>query len=189
MIKTKKHSRKYIYLLLVLVVVVIIMAVLELMNTTHLLHKSAVVRPPSTPITKLPAPNNATNGNKSPSSTPTLNKGAPTDENGQTPSGVPTDPSKWSTSASGVITVKLPASNTTLQPGGTLTGSATINQVQYRLTDNQVGVISEGPINVVGGNFTASINFTTHGSSGRLDVFSTEPNGREINEVQIPVNF
>jgi hypothetical protein len=188
MIKTKKHSRKYIYLPLVLIAI-IIMAMLELTNTTHLFHKSAVVRSPSTPITKLSAPNNTTNGNKSPSSTPTLNKGAATDENGQIPSGVPTDPSKWSTSASGVITVKLPTSNSTIHPGNTVTGSASVSQVQYRLIDNQVGVISQGPINVVGGNFTASVNFTTHGSGGRLDVFTADLTGKESNEVQIPVNF
>jgi hypothetical protein len=172
-----------------LVIAIGVIAVLEATNTTHLFHKTAVVRAPSQPITKLPAKAPANNGTKTQASSPTLNQGVPTDQNGQVPTDVPTDPSKWSTSASGVITVKLPGSGSTIQSGATLTGAATVGQVQYRLTDNQVGVISEGPVNVVGGNFTASMNFTTHGSSGRLDVFTTDVTGKESNEVQIPVNF
>jgi hypothetical protein len=187
--KTKKVFRKRFYIPIILAVVVIIIAVLELTNTTHFFHKSAVVRAPSAPIAKLPVQKAANNGNKVSSSTPTLDKGTATDKNGQAASGVPTDPGKWSVSDSGVITVKLPGSNSTIQPGATLTGAASVGQVQYRLTDDRVGVISEGPVSVVNGNFTASINFTTHSSSGRLDVFSTEANGREINEVQIPVRF
>jgi hypothetical protein len=189
MAKTKKVFRKRFYIPIILVVVVIVVAVLEVTNTTHFFHKSPVVRAPSTPIAKLPVQKAANNGNKVSSSTPTLDKGTATDKKGQVPGGVPTDPSQWSISASGVITVKLPGSNSVIQPGATLTGSASIAQVQYRLTDDQVGVISEGPVSVVNGNFTASINFTTHSSGGRLDVFSTEPNGREINEVQIAVRF
>ncbi len=192
-----KHKHKVNIKLSILAIVIIggalMILVLELTNTTHLFHKTAVVRAPSTPITKLPVKatsNNSNNGVKVPTSTSTLNQGSPTDKNGQVPSsGVPTDPSKWSSSASGVITVKLPTSNSTLQSGDTLTGTASVNLVQYRLIDSQVGVISQGPINVVNGNFTAAINFKSNGSSGRLDVFTADSSGRESNEVQIPINF
>lgn len=185
-----KSTKKWYVILIVLVLAAGVMTTLEATNTTHLFHKSAVVRAPSKPIAKLPAQPAANNGNKVSSSTPALEQGTDTDENGQVPSGgVSTDPSTWSTSTSGVITVKSPTSNATIQSGATITGTASVSQVQYTLIDNQVGVISQGPINVVGGNFTAAMNFATHSTSGRLDVYSTEPDGREINEVQIPVNF
>ena len=190
MTKTNKSFRKFLYVPLTLVTAIVIMVILEITNTTHFFHKTAVVRAPAKPITTLPAQSATNNGNKVPSLIPTLNQGTATDENGQVPStGVPTDPSQWSTSTSGLITVKLPGSNSTIQSGTTLTGSSSVDQVQYRLTDDKVGVISQGSISVVNGNFTASINFMAHGNTGRLDVFSTDSTGKEYNEVQIPINF
>lgn len=105
------------------------------------------------------------------------------------PTSISTPSSQWTQSQSGVITVKTPVANATLQNGDTVAGSATIDKVQYRLIDADAGVISQGFINVVNGNFTASISFKHYASSGRLDVFSTDGSGKEINEVQIPVKF
>lgn len=187
--KKSKRIRRFKWVIFIVIAIVVVVFILEVTNTTHLFHKTAVVRAPSKPITKLPTTAPANSGTKTQATSPTLSQGGPTSENGQVPANVPTDPSQWSVSASGVITVKLPSSNSTIQSGATLTGTASVAQVQYRLTDNQVGVISEGPINVVGGNFTATMNFTAHGTSGRLDVFSTDATGKEYNEVQIPVNF
>jgi hypothetical protein len=183
----RRKSKKLIAFIAVLVVIVAV-AILELTNTTHLFHNTAVVRAPAKPITTLSTPKSTNNGVKTPSSS-TLTQGNPTDENGQVPSNVTANSSDWSTSTSGVITVKLPTANQTIQSGTTITGTASVSQVQYRLTDNQVGVISQGPINVVGGNFTATISFKAYGNSGRLDVFTTDSTGKEFNEVQIPVNF
>ncbi len=189
--KAPKKSLKRLYTVIAIVLlVVLVTTLLEATNTTHFFHKSAVVRAPTAPLAKLPTEAQPNAGNKTSSANNGVAEGVPTDKNGQVPSsGVPTNPSQWSKSASGVITVKLPLANSTLSQNATLTGSASISQVQYRLIDDAVGVISQGPISVVNGNFTASLSFTAHSPTGRLDVFSTEPSGKEINEVQIPVRF
>ncbi len=186
---------------MLIILAVIVLAVLQLTNTTHFFHKTAVVRAPAAPISHLTGSNKQSTGstatgsstatNKTPSTTPALSSESDKDENGQAVSGVPSNPSEWSTSSSGEVTVKLPTANETMQSGATVTGVASsgITQVQYRLTDNVVGVISEGTINVVNGTFTAEVNFQTSGTTGRLDVFTTDSTGKELNEVQIPVNF
>lgn len=187
----KKRSHKHLYILVVLVVLIATVAILEVTNTTHFFHKAATVSSPSTPVTKLSTKTSTNNGSKNQAPASTINQGTDTDKNGQAPSsGVSTDPTQWSTSSSRLITVKAPLRNSTFQSGDTVTGATSVaSQVQYRLVDNQVGVISQGTINVVDGNFTASISFMPYGSGGNLDVFNTDPNGKEINEVQIPLNF
>jgi len=102
---------------------------------------------------------------------------------------VTTSQNQWSVSQSGDITVKEPVGSSTIQSGAVLEGSATVDQVQYTLIDNQVGVISQGTINVANGNYSADINFQPTANSGRLDVYSSNPNGSETNLVEIPVNF
>lgn len=176
-------------LLILLVVAALVVLVLELTNTTHIFHKSPVVRAPSKPISQLPHQAPANNGVKTPVQNTEVNSGSETDKNGQAVSSVPTDPSQWSTSASGKITLKLPANNGSFKSGSTITGSAAASPVQYRLVDDQAGVISQGSINVVNGNFTATITFTPYAKTGRLDVFNTDSSGRELNEVQVTVNF
>jgi hypothetical protein len=190
-----KHSRKirlWQKVVGLLVIVGVVFAILEVTNTIHLFRKTAgVVRAPTTPITNLPAKtaNNSTANNKVPTSNTTIPQGTDNDKNGQVPSNVPTNSKEWSTSASGLITVKLPTANSTFQSGGTITGTASVTSVDYTLIDNQVGVISQGPINVINGNFTAAVNFKSYASTGRLDIFSTDSTGKEYNEVEIPINF
>lgn len=113
--------------------------------------------------------------------------GGAVDQNGQATTN--TAPSQWITSSSGNITLKQPVANQTFKSGGTLAGSAKIDQVQYRIIDNKVGKIAEGPINVVNGNFSAILKFTTNSTSGRIDVFSYNSSGAEINEVTASINF
>lgn len=98
-------------------------------------------------------------------------------------------PSSWTSSSSGQITLKSPSSGAKLQTGFDLNGSSQTSQVQYRLLDNKVGVISMGSINVINGNFSGKVSFRTTDTSGRLDVFSYDNNGAEINEIQIPVSY
>lgn len=185
-----KRSRKLkIWILGLVLVAVIIVLILELTGTTHVFHKAPVVRAPSKPITQLPSSNSDNNVQKNPDSHNGIAQGAAVDQSGKTPGGVPTDPSKWSRSESGVIIVKLPGNGDTFKSGSTITGTASVSVVQYRLIDDKVGVIAQGPISVKDGKFTALLSFTPHGSSGRLDVFSTDSGGREINEVQISVKF
>ncbi|HMH31007.1 MAG TPA: hypothetical protein VK534_00840 [Methylomirabilota bacterium] len=186
--KTNRRRPKLLIIVPTVVIATIVIFTLEITDTTHWFHKSPVVRAPSAPITKLAQqPSSST---KTPTSGSGTEQGSATDKKGQAPTNTPSDSTQWSTSESGVITVKLPANKGTFKSGGTVTGSARIiDNVQYRLLDDSVGVIAQGPIQVVNGNFTASISFTPHSSTGRLDVFSTESSGREINEVQLQVKF
>lgn len=94
------------------------------------------------------------------------------------------------TSPSGNITLQQPTSGATLKSGDTISGTAKVDIVQFRLIDNSVGVIAQGQLRVAGGNFAGSLQFQNKAAGGRLDVFSLDPSsGAEINEVQIPVNF
>jgi len=126
---------------------------------------------------------------KNPTSDNGTNQGTSTDNNGVAATPVTSSQDQWSVSQSGDITIKEPIANSLVQSGASLEGSAFVDQVQYTLIDNQIGVISEGAISVVNGDFSATMNFQPSASSGRLDVYSTEPNGKEINLVEIPVNF
>ncbi len=141
---------------------------------------------PKPTITKLPQSPSSNNQNKQPT-TSTLSQGTSTPTTTSTP--VATTQSQWVQSQSGSITLQKPIANSYLSTGFMLRGLADVSQVDYTLLDNQVGVISQGIIPVKNGSFSAIINFGTHNSSGRLDVYSTDPNGKEINEVQIPINF
>ena len=181
--------RKWLLLLLFGLLVVLLFAVLEITNTTHLFHKGPKVSVLSPPLQSLPAKPAANNGEKSPTVSSSVNQQTATDKKGQIPSNVTSDQSKWTTSQSGVITLKEPQSNSLFKSGDDLFGSSSLGQVQYRLIDNQVGVVSEGTVSVVNGNFTASVNFKSYSTSGRLDVFTTDANGKEFNEVQVPLNF
>ncbi len=124
---------------------------------------------------------------KSPTTNTTQNISGGTDTNGQ--SAATTNSSQWITSTSGNITVEQPIANTTIKSGVILSGVAEVDTVHFRLIDNSVGVISEGTLNVVNGKFSGNLNFTPHASGGQLDVFSTAPDGSELNEIEIAVNF
>jgi len=106
-----------------------------------------------------------------------------------TDTNVSTPANQWTKSESGQITLKQPVADSTLSSGATISGSASVSQVYYRLIDDKTGVISQGVLDVVNGNFSGKVNFYSHGDSGRLDVYSLDSNGREVNEVQISVGF
>ena len=184
MTNTKSTQKK---LLLSLLILAVLIAVLELTNTTHIFHKSPHISAPTKPITSLP--HTSTNTPKK-ASTPTshIDQGGATDKSGQ-PTNVSTSPSQWSTSASGLTVLKTPIKGGTFKPGDSVSGTASGDKVQFRLIDNSVGVIAQGPISVVNGTFTATVDFKAYSSSGRLDIFNVDPNGRETNEVQVTVNF
>lgn len=183
--KIFRPKKRYLTALLVLLLVAL-MATLELTNTTHLFHKQATISV-AVPV-KQPPSNSTNSGDKTPSSSISINKGTAVDNKGAI-SSVTTSSSSWAVSASGVITLKQPVSNDRIVSGVNLAGISTLNQVQYRLIDDGVGVISQGTISVVNGNFSANISFQAKSKTGRLDVFSSDSNGREINEVQVPVTF
>jgi hypothetical protein len=131
----------------------------------------------STPAEKTSVDNNSASSNA----------GGATDTHGSIPAS--SDSSQWTSSASGAITVKNPAPNSTLKNNDILSGSAKTGAIHYRLNDNEVGVIAQGVLGVVNGNFSGTLHFTPHGTGARLDVFSTDDQGVEYNEVQINVSF
>lgn len=185
----KKPKRKY---RLITTVVLLLLIVAGAVYWWHF------VRTPATKVitkagnfTSSNTPANSAN-NPTPKKEPTNNNaqrtiGGPTDTNGQATAN--TNSSQWITSTSGNITVEQPLANATIQSGTTLSGTAKVSTVNYRVIDNTVGVISEGTLSVVNGKFSGNLNFTPHSSGGRLDVFSTAPNGAELNEIEIAVNF
>jgi cytoskeletal protein RodZ len=190
----KKSSKKKLWLL-VLPLLVVAFGVLELTNTIHLFrHETPATQVikqvgiKSTPVTNNSSANTPNTKTQSNSTTNTNSvPGGGNDTNGSSTASTPS--SQWVTSTSGNITVKQPVVNSTLQSGVVLSGTAKVDTVNFRLIDNTVGVISQGTLNVVNGNFSGKINFTAQSSSGRLDVFSTSPSGVELNEVQIAVQY
>lgn len=171
-----------------------VLLILLLAGTTYgvVRHFSSkpVVSHPVAPLTKLPTPSTLKSNQQPATSTSQVNQGTSIDKQGKVPANSTIPPTnQWTTSESGAITVKYPGANTTVKPGGDVYGVATVDKVQYRLIDNTAGVISQGFINVVNGNFSAAITFKPYASTGRLDVYSLDANGREVNEVQVPVNF
>lgn len=182
--------------LLCLMGVAAVLTCLELTNTTHIFHKNTpaanvvvtVGTPVKTPSTKNPA-STESQPNKILSSNSSVQNSGATDNHGASSS--ITDPQQWVVSKSGNITVKQPTANATVKTSSVVSGSAKVSEVQYRLIDDSKGVLATGPISVVNGNFSATLNFTHSASSGRLDIFSYDPNnaGVEINEIQIAVKF
>jgi len=195
--KSSKRVRKIstpLKIVVGLLAVILILAVLDLTNTITLLHKTTpttkrvvvVGKPVQAPVTKATA-GSQTASQKTNTNDNLVANGTITSTNG---TAVPnTNPSQWVTSASGIITVKSPVANEQLASGSTLAGSAKVSQVDYTLIDNVVGVIDTGSLNVVNGNFSGTLNFQPQGTGGRLDVYTTNSQGVEYNEVQINVSF
>ena len=142
---------------------------------------------PKTTISQLSSSNTPSAQKQSGSSAST--QGTSKDNSGNSPTAITTPPNQWTQSQSGLITVQQPVSGSTISSNFLLNGLASVNQINYRLIDDQAGVISQGIINIVGGKFSANVEFKSFGKTGRLDVFSTDSNGKEINEVQIPINY
>lgn len=134
------------------------------------------------------AQSNFTSGGKHESSADTgVTQGGATDNHGDK-AAAPGE--TGASSASGVVTVVSPAQNGTLASGDTVRGSATSsNQVQYRLIDDNVGVIAQGALSVTNGTFSGVLQFKSHATTGRLDIFTLNDQGQEINEVQLPVRL
>ncbi len=101
-----------------------------------------------------------------------------------------TDPSQWTTSSSGAITLQQPVSGGTVKSGDSLRGTAKIDTVEYRLVEDTIGVIAQGSLNVVDGKFSGVLQFKSHGHAGDLKIFSFDPStGAEINHADIRVAY
>jgi hypothetical protein len=186
----RRFSKKQKLLASVLAIIAVVV-VLEVTNTTHFFHTptpaTKVVVKKGKPSAK---PKKNASAGASTQKTPTAGDrtiGGATDTNGS--ASASSNASQWTVSKSGNITLKQPLPNTKLQPGDLISGSAKVDRVNFRLIDDRIGVISQGALSVVNGNFSGTLNFTSHASTGRLDVFSTDSQGVELNEVQISVSY
>ncbi|MBA3758775.1 hypothetical protein H0X10_04075 [Candidatus Saccharibacteria bacterium] len=97
--------------------------------------------------------------------------------------------SQWQKSSDGKITVYTPGKDSVVKNGDTLSGSSSLSQVSFRLIDDVTGVIAQGTLSVVNGNFSGSFDFSTTGTNGRLDIFNSSPDGIESSNTEIPVRF
>lgn len=94
-------------------------------------------------------------------------------------------------SDSGVISVYSPQKNTALRKDSVISGTATVDEVRYRIIDSERGVITTGALEVNDGTFSATIGELTHaGNEGEIRIFSLNPETQnEENHVNIPVRF
>ena len=177
---------KIIYSIIILFLVIIALVYVD--KKTSLFTGSPKKTTISPVIKKLPAQTNPSES-KGPSSNNGIAQGTSTTVSGSTTPNIPSSTDQWTSSQSGNIILKEPLDNSTISTGANIAGSSTTTSVDYTLIDNQAGVISQGTIPVTNGNFSASMNFQNYSSSGRLDVYSTEANGKETNLIEIQVNF
>lgn len=114
-------------------------------------------------------------------------QGGVIDQNGKSSNS--TSETQSTTSSSGNITLYQPSKNELVSPGATLSGIAKISKVQFMLIDNESGLLAQGQLNVVDGKFSGLLQFKAQSSAGRLDVYSSNGTGAEINLIEIPVKF
>lgn len=94
-------------------------------------------------------------------------------------------------SESGLITVTQPDKDGTVRQGSVIAGAAKsgVDKVQYRLVDEGVGVVAQGSLDIVNGVFSGKLQFTPRSETGRLDIFSFDSTGSEINTIELPVKL
>ena len=116
-------------------------------------------------------------------------QGGAKDNNGKPPSGT-NEPVPTKTSPNGVITVNGITDNALIKSGDSLYGMTTApGPINFRIIDQQSGVIAQGQLNVVNGSFSGKLEFTARSNSGRLDLYTTDAMGSEANNMEIPVRF
>jgi hypothetical protein len=183
MVKKSKYKNKR----LLFVTSLLLLLAIAFFVHRHISPKISKV--PAATITQLPnhtSPSDRAAGNQ-PASPAGSGQGIGEDTHGSADTSTPSN--QWTVSSSRQITLKQPVQNDTLSSGQTISGTASVSQVYYRLIDDKSGVISQGILDSSSGNFSGKINFYSHGDSGRLDVYSLDGSGREVNEVQIQVRF
>jgi hypothetical protein len=124
-----------------------------------------------------------------PTNTSAGQSGGVVDNNGQTNGNLPPS-SQWVSSSSGNITLQQPSPNSVVKSGDTLSGTAKVSNVQFILTDNSIGLIAQGNLNIINGKFSGKLQFTPHSNNGKLEVYYPNPaNGAEEDIVEINVSF
>lgn len=123
--------------------------------------------------------------------TSSFSQGGAVDQNGSTVSNnEPSDPSQWTASSSGVITLQQPSANAILKSGDTVSGTSQTTTVQFRLVDDTAGVLAQGSLSVVNGKFSGILQFKAYGTSGALKIYSIDSSsGAEINHADIKIKL
>ena len=184
MLKSKSGHKKFIF---VGVIVILVAAAVGLYlhghnNTSSNLAMSHTKQTVKGSTSK-PTPHQISSNNSAGPS------GGVIDKNGQTSGYLPPS-SQWVSSSSGNITLQQPSPNSVVRSGDTLSGLAKVSSVQFILTDNSVGLIARGNLNVVDGKFSGTLMFTSHSKSGKLEVYYPNPkNGAEEDIIDIDVSF
>lgn len=178
----KQNKKLTVVLIVILVVLLAIGAVVYYKKKNN--HEA------KTTSTSKTAQNDYNDGKERPTnggSTGTSQGGA-TDNKGSEQKPTPSESSI--SSENGAITVLGLAKDATLTDGFNLHGTANgVAVVQFRIIDENVGVIAQGPLSVVDGSFSGTLHFKAQSSTGRVDVFSFDSAGSEINNIEIPVRF
>ena len=195
MLNKRENNKKYKVLFYLLGLIVIIIAGWGIINYTNV-HKSA-----STPNNKsnnktsirkktpISSPNNSTKKSANTNSGQKV-VGGVISTSGQNSSNSSTASTNSATSSSsGLITLIQPSSNSTISNGAIIYGTSKLSEVGYTLIDNRVGIISQGSLSVINGVFSGRMLFTPQSTTGRLDVYSTNAQGVQSNEIEINVNF
>ena len=92
-------------------------------------------------------------------------------------------------STSGDITLYTPSEGQTLSTSLSVSGTAKVESVHYRIKDNINGVIGQGELNVVNGTFGGELKVNTTATSGSFEIYSMDQQGREINHVKVNVKY
>lgn len=198
--KVRKNNKKKILLIIIPIVVATVAAfgILEASGKTHFFGNDTQKngkksnedkdRDARTTSDAPTAQEDFTGGNeRQPNSTDKASEGTVTSTDGNI-STIPPQ-GQWTTSPNGVITVYSPANGEITTNGSTISGKTTVLRVSFRLIDDVSGVIAQGDLPVVNGTFSGTFSFSTTGKEGRLDVFSTQHDGTEINNVEVPIRF
>ena len=183
-----KNIKKLIAVLLSIIVIFVILYVLNVFNFINpKKDKQKILDKVQTTSTASTAQENFTKGGtRIPVETP-KNEGTLADNNGSV-STIPPE-SQWTTSKDKATVVYFPGINNTLKNGSLVTGRTTNSSISFRLIDNVQGIIAQGNIKVVNGLYSGTLNFTTKGKIGRLDIFSTNSDGVEKSNIEIEVRY
>jgi cytoskeletal protein RodZ len=171
----------------VVIILIIILVILAAALGIFILNRNN--EPETTSKSPTAQSNYNSGGNHQNSSSGNVTQGGATDNNGKA-TNQSTSQSQWKTSDSGVIILKEPITPAVIKNGDEFSGVATnLDKIEYRLVDNAAGVIAQGELNVVNDNFSGNLQFQTKGGLGRLDVYSYDSQGREINSVELTVTL
>lgn len=96
---------------------------------------------------------------------------------------------QWTVSKSGQITIYEPVNGQIISNNSLITGETTLPVVNYRILDDVSGMISQGQLSVVGGKFSASVNLSTNGAKGSIELYGADNSGKEFSNIRVPIRF